>query len=511
MTKHTEPAAVNGDADDDLGDLRVAGEPLLDLLNGFIGELREAGLPVSLTENLDAMAAIRHIPMEDREAFKYALAATLVKNNAHWRSFETVFEVYFSLRGSKYGLDDDTLEQDLADLLDEDGRDGAGDQGSGQSGQGGGDGLTPEELQQLLYQAMMKGDDSLMRAIARQAVKRFAGMEPGRPVGGTYYLYRTLRTLNLEGLLEKMMDQRRDQAAQDGHELSKLEERLEQDEYEHRIDALKKEVEAEIRRRLVADRGIEAMAKTLRKPLPEDVDFMHASREEMVGLRKALVPLTRRLAVRLARKRRHNRRGPLDFRRTVRASLSYGGVPAEPKFRHPRPHKPEIFVIADISGSVAAFARFTLMLVYAISGQFSKVRAFVFIDGIDEVTSYFEGVEDVTEAVHRVNTEADVVWVDGHSDYGHAFEVFHNKWGKDIGPKTTVIILGDARNNYHASQSWVVKEMQHRARHVYWLNPEPKSYWDTGDSIVGDYAAYTDGAYECRNLRQLEKFVEKLA
>ena len=512
MTAPGSDAADPADLGDapDRGSLAVAGEPILDLLNGFIIELREAGLPVSLTENLDAMAALRHIPMEDREAFKYALAATLVKNNAHWRAFETVFEVYFSLRGAKYGIDDDTLDPDLADLLDDE-RDGVGEGGQGGQGQGGGQALTPEELQQLLYQAMMKGDEALMRAIARQAVKRFAGMEPGRPVGGTYYLYRTLRNLDLEGLLERMMEQSRQQAGDSGEDMTPLEERLERDEYEHRIESLKKEIEAEIRRRLVADRGVEAMAKTLRKPLPEDVDFMHASRDEMVGLRKALIPLTRRLAVRLARKRRHNRRGPLDFRRTVRASLSYGGVPAEPKFRHPRPHKPEIFVIADISGSVAAFARFTLMLVYAISGQFSKVRSFVFIDGIDEVTSYFEGVEDVTEAVHRVNTEADVVWVDGHSDYGHAFEVFHNKWGKEIGPKTTVIILGDARNNYHASQSWVIKEMQHRARHVYWLNPEPRSYWDTGDSIVGDYGAHCDGVFECRNLRQLEKFVDYLA
>ena len=185
-------------------------------------------------------------------------------------------------------------------------------------------------------------------------------------------------------------------------------------------------------------------------------------------------------------------------------------MPAEPKFRHPKPHKPEIFVIADISGSVAAFARFTLMLVYAIGNQFSKVRSFVFIDGIDEVTDYFEGVEDINDAVHRVNTEADVVWVDGHSDYGHAFEVFWKKWGKEITPKTTVMILGDARNNYHASQSWVIKEIQHRARHVYWLNPEPKSYWDTGDSIVGDYGVYCDGTFECRNLRQLEGFVDHL-
>jgi len=252
------------------------------------------------------------------------------------------------------------------------------------------------------------------------------------------------------------------------------------------------------------------MARTLRKPLPEDIDFMHASREEMVVLRKALQPLARKLAVRLARKRRHGRKGPLDFRSTIRHSLSYGGVPAEPKFRYPRPSKPEIFVVADISGSVASFARFTLHLVYAISGQFSKVRAFVFIDGIDEVTHLFEGVEDITEAVHRVNTEADVVWVDGHSDYGHAFEVFWQTYGKDVGPKTTVLLLGDARNNYHASQSWVVKDMQHRARHVYWLNPEPKSYWDTGDSIMGEYSGYCDGVFEVRNLRQLERFVDIL-
>jgi uncharacterized protein with von Willebrand factor type A (vWA) domain len=309
-------------------------------------------------------------------------------------------------------------------------------------------------------------------------------------------------------MLERLMEQSRQQV---GGELTPLEERLEHDEYDSRIDQFRKEVEAEIRRRLVADRGAEAMAKTLRKPLPEDVDFMHATRDEMALLRRALHPLTRKLAARLARKRRHGRRGPLDFRNTVRHSLSYGGVPAEPKFKYPRPAKPELMVVADISGSVAAFARFTLMLVYAIQNQFSKVRSFVFIDGIDEVTEFFKSVEDLSEAVHKVNTEADVVWVDGHSDYGHAFEVFWQRYGKDVGPKTTILLLGDARNNYHASQSWVVKEMRHKARHVYWLNPEPRSYWNTGDSIVSEYGIHTDGVYECRNLRQLEAFVEKLA
>jgi uncharacterized protein with von Willebrand factor type A (vWA) domain len=478
--------------------------PVLDLMSGFIVELRNAGLPVSLTENLDAMEAVKEIPLEDRQAFKYALGATLVKSNSHWRAFETIFEVYFSLRGAEYNIVDG--ESDTPGELGRDEQDSQ-QPGEGRGQSGGMDGLTPEELAQMLMQALMNGDQAMMRALAKQAVQRFAGMEPGRPVGGTYYLYRTLRNLDLDNMLEKLMQANKDSAQQD---LTKLEERLEKDEFESRIEQFKQEVEAEIRRKLVADRGAEAMAKTLRKPLPEDVDFMHASRDEMQSLKKALQPLTRKLAARLARKRRHGRKGPLDFRNTVRHSLSYGGVPADPKFKYPRPAKPELMVVADISGSVAAFARFTLMLVYAIQGQFSKVRSFVFIDGLDEVTSYFKNTEDISEAIHRVNTEADVVWVDGHSDYGHAFEVFWEKYGKDINAKTTILLLGDARNNYHAAQSWVVKEMQKRGRHVYWLNPEPKSYWNTGDSIVGEYGTYTDGVYECRNLRQLEGFVEKL-
>ena len=477
------------------------GDAILELLNGFIIELRAAGLPVSLTENLDALEAVKHVPIGDRESFKYALGATLVKHYNHWKAFETVFEVYFSLRGKEYAIGEDGEFGDLEDDEVE------GAQVGDQQGAGGaGENLSPEELAEMLFQSLMRGDAQMMKGVARQAVRRFAGMEPGRPVGGTYYLYRTLRNLDLDGVLERLLQQ----AQQTQGEFSEFDQRLWRDEYQQRIDKLQTEIEAEIRRRLVADRGVEAMAKTLRKPLPEDVDFMHASREEMVSLRKAIYPLTRKLAARLQRKRRHGRKGPLDFRRTVRASLSYGGVPVEPKFRNPNPHKPEIFVIADISGSVAAFARFTLHLVYAISGQFSKVRSFVFIDGLDEVTSYFEGVEDINEAVHRVNTEADVVWVDGHSDYGHALGVFWQKYGKDIGPRTSIMILGDARNNYHAAESWIVKEMQDKARHVYWLNPEPRSYWDTGDSIVGEYAQYCDGSFEVRNLRQLEGFVENL-
>ncbi|HAM01381.1 MAG TPA: hypothetical protein DCQ30_04015 [Acidimicrobiaceae bacterium] len=463
-----------------------------------------------MTEAIDAAEAVHHIPLEDRQALKYALAATLVKSSAHWKAFETAFEVYFAVRGPQHGGDGtDGLDEEAPGDLDRDDEatgEGAG-LGRGRGG-GGGEPLSAEELAEMLFRALKSANTAQVAALARQAVTRYAGMEPGRPVGGTYYLYRTLRNLDLDGLLQRLLEAARQEA---GGELTPLEERLATDEFRSRLDRLRRELEDEIRRRLVADRGAEALARSLRKPLPEDVDFMHATREELTALRRAIHPLTRKLAVRLARKRRHGRKGALDFRSTVRHSLSTGGVPVDPKFRYPRPAKPEIFVVADISGSVASFARFTLHLVYAIASQFSKVRSFVFIDGIDEVTPFFEGVDDVAEALHRINTEADVVWVDGHSDYGHALSVFWERWGEEITPRTSVLLLGDARNNYHASQAWVLQEMRHRARHVYWLNPEPRAYWGTGDSILDEYGVHCDAVYECRNLRQLEQFVSELA
>ena len=478
---------------------------MLDVLQGFVHELRAAGLPVSMTENLDAMRAVEHIELTDRETFREVLAATLVKHFRHRRAFDTVFDVYFALYSGGIGEDGDGEGAADGEAREESGG-VPGQQGSGGSGEG----MSNEEMAEMLLSALMNMDREQLRQLAAMAVARFAGMEPGRPVGGTYYLYRTLRQLDYDGLTQRMMERAQQGTGGEGEgepDDDALGDRFRREEFEARLREFKELVEAEIRRQLVADRGVEAMARTLRKPLPEDVDFMHASRDEMMQLQKAIEPLTRALAARLAQRRRRRNRGHLDFRQTVRHSLSYGGVPAEPKFKHPRPSKPEIMVVADISGSVASFARFTLQFVYAMAGQFSKVRSWVFIDGVDEVTRFFDEAQELSEAVHRVNTEADVVWVDGHSDYGHAFEVFHDRHLHEITQKTSVILLGDARNNYHATQAWVLKDLREKARKLYWLNPEPRGYWDTGDSVVSEYGVYCDGVYECRNLRQLERFV----
>jgi uncharacterized protein with von Willebrand factor type A (vWA) domain len=433
----------------------------LEGLAGFVGELRAAGLPVSLTENIDAMDAVRHVPLDDREALRTAMAATMVKRREHRPAFDVVFDAYFSLRPA-VGQDHDDSDLDLASLLE---------------------------------QALSSGDEDAVRRLARLAVARLAGMEEGRGVRGSAYVFKTMRLLDVDGALGRLL------AGSDW---------LERDDVTAAAGRLRTEVEAEVRRRLVDERGPAAVARSVRRPLPEDVDFLHASREELAALQRSLRPLARRMASRLARRRRVGRHGRLDFRRTLRRSLSTGGVPADPRFRRPSPHKPEIMVLADVSGSVATFARFTLQLVHALAGEFSTVRSFVFIDGIDEVTRLFAGTDDMAEALARIHAEADVVAADGHSDYGRALASFWARWGREITPRTSVVILGDARNNYHAANPWVLADVRRRARRLWWLNPEPRSYWDTGDSIVSDYAPHCDGVFECRNLRQLEGFVARI-
>ena len=287
---HLNPAKLN-DAMARFGptDAQLAGdrESMLDVLQGFIHELRAAGLPVSMTENLDAMRAVEHVDISDRDTFKAALGATLVKHHHHRRAYETVFDVYFSLHAA--GIAEEGEEGEGFDL---ESMEAMRAEGGGAMGE-----VSPEELAQMLLQALMGMDREQLRRLAGMAVDRFAGMEPGRPVGGTYYLYRTLRQLDFDGLTARMMGQARERGEVGDGELA---ERLAQEEFQARLRQLKELVEGEIRRRLVADRGAEAMARTLRKPLPEDVDFMHASREEMLALQRAIYPLTRALAARLA-------------------------------------------------------------------------------------------------------------------------------------------------------------------------------------------------------------------
>ena len=458
-----------------------------DHLDKFVDELRAVGMAVSLSDKMDALRALRLVPLDDRDMVETVLIATLVKRSDHLGAFRTIFGIFFA-------------RTDRAAPGGHEAMPGAGGALASIDG---------EALAGLLYRALASGDRILLRLLAREAVVRYGGFQAGRPVGGSYYMLRTLRALDLAAAQKTF--EAETAAALARAESDVLGARLRNDQFEIELDFFRKEIEAEVRRLVADDRGVDVLARTVRKPLPEDMDFMRSSGNDIDEMRRVLIPLSRRLATRLQRRRRHGHRGALDFRRTIRRSMAYGGVPADLRFRPPKPKKPELVILADISGSVASFARFTLQLLYTLHDQFSKIRCFVFIDGVSEVTSLIEQSSDMDDLVTRVNDETAAVWIDGYSDYGHAFRTLAGQWADAITHRSTVIILGDARNNYHAAEADSLKALAGKARHIFWLNPEPRNGWNTGDSIVSVYEPYCDDVRECRSLTQLQDFVDGLA
>jgi uncharacterized protein with von Willebrand factor type A (vWA) domain len=471
---------------------------MITAVTSFVEELRAVGIPVSLVEAIDGAAALRHVDLADREALRAALGATLVKNSRHAPAFDAAFDVFFGLTPASEADQPETSH--------------AGDEGrGGQDGGAGGDGAA--DLVDALIAALASGDRDALRRVVRQAVRRFGGIEPGRPVGGRYYSSRVMRQLNADRLVGLLSDAI---AAGDGVGEAPVadtafERRLTDRRIERLMEELRVALRDEIRQRLVADRGAGAVARTVRVPLVEDIDLMHATRDELDRIERAVAPLARKLATRLAARRKRGSRGRLDLRRTIRRSLAHGGALLEPQFRPPRRSKPELVLLCDVSGSMATFAGFAMQLTYAIGSSFSKVRSFAFIDGTDEVTRFFGPDTDFHEGMVRMSREADLVRRDGHSDYGRSFAEFADRFPAAVTPRSIVLVTGDARNNYRDASLESVEAVSGRARGLFWLNPEARRYWDTGDSIMSTYAPVCDVIDQVRTLRQLEAFVEKIA
>ena len=448
---------------------------------GFFDALRAAGVPVALSELLDATRAMGVVDLLDREALRQAFAATAVKRPHHRATYDRLFDLWWpAVTGEP--------TRGAAAKPGAAGDDGAPD---------------TDALRDALRDLLLNGDEEALRRFAREVVSDLgrADASPGRQ---NWFSYRVLRALSPETLVASLLDR-----LLQGQERNGLAERVARQTVQERIRQFQEMVETEVRRRLAEDRGVEQVSRTVVQPLAEQVDFLRASREDMAELRRQVFPLARRLATRLTARRRLGRSGKLDFRRTVRASLGTGGVPIVTHHRPHKPHKPELTVICDVSGSVAGFAHFTLLLAYALREQFTKVRAFAFIDTCDEVTRFFTPGGDVADALARMSAEAELVWFDGHSDYGHSLEEFATRYPDAVGPRTSLLILGDARNNYRATGLATLKRLVAQSRHAYWLNPEPQAYWSSGDSAAAQYGEVIE-MVEVRNAVQLEDFVQRL-
>jgi uncharacterized protein with von Willebrand factor type A (vWA) domain len=232
-------------------------------------------------------------------------------------------------------------------------------------------------------------------------------------------------------------------------------------------------------------------------------DLLELSAVELSELRRTVQPLARQLAARIGRRRRQQSTGRLDARITTRRSLQSGGVPLDPAWRKRHPHRPDVVVLCDVSGSVAEFAQFTFTLVHALHDELSRVRSFAFVDGVAEVTDLFN---QATHELHvaRLLERKGLIAETGHSDYGKAFELFSRQHlDGAITPRTTVIVTGDARTNYRAPGLVPFRTLCQRARRVYWFNPEPEADWGADDSAMAAYRTTCAGVYEVRTLRQL--------
>jgi uncharacterized protein with von Willebrand factor type A (vWA) domain len=450
--------------------MTAAGSDVAERLTALVAALRSHGVRVGTGETVDAARAMRALGLADRELLREGLAATLLHTTGQRQLFDQVFDLYFPR-----GL-----------------------------GAPGGEPAGREELRERLAAALAANDVALMGRLAIEAVDGLGGYG-GSPGSDGWSAYQTLERLRPQTLLARVRD---DVLARGGGE--GFAGRLLDDEIRRRIEVFRGQVAAEARRRVAERRGRDEIARRAVAPTADRVDFLYAGRDRLAELRRTVRPLARTLATRLAARRRRAARGSIDLRRTVRGSLSTGGVPMRPVMRRRRPARPELVLLCDVSGSVAGFSDFTMLLVQALHDQFSKVRVFAFVNRIDEVTGLLtHGAADAEGLSGRIREHARLTGWHDSSDYGAALGEFAERYGAAVGPRTTVFVLGDARTNMADPNLPALRQIAGQARRVYWLNPEPRAQWGTGDSAAPDYAELV-AMYECRTARQLGALVSRL-
>lgn len=489
-----EHRCPSGGHDDRVDSTRIASDHgLPGHLVDFVAALRSHGVAVGPGETIDAARVLCALDLMHREHVREGLASALLRRSGQRHAFDTLFELYFpAALGAGIGevevprvedsddgpVDVDALRDILADLL----RDG--------------DTAALAELARAVV-------DALGRSGASGAGIRGAGGQPG------WSAYQALRMLSPETLLARIMDDLRAAGRDDGKDGGAFADEVLRREIRDRIAAFRKMITDEVLRRTAEIRGREHVARTAVPRQLEQVEFLSAHAEQLAQLRRTVHPLARRLASRLAVRRRHAKRGTLDMRRTLRRSMSTGGVPMRPAYRTRRPGRPELVILCDVSGSVAGFSHFTLLLVQALREQFSKVRVFAFVERADEVTHLFSPGAELSGVMAGVLRDADLVAFDGHSDYGGSFGSFAEFWGDVVTSKSSLLILGDARTNYRDPNLTVLRRLVGPARHAHWLNPEPRRQWGSGDSAALRYAEVLP-MHECRTVGQLADVVEAL-
>ena len=456
-------------------------------LVAFVGALRTKGIPAGTSETVDAAAVIDVLGLQDRALLREGLASALVRRGGQRDVFDMTFDLFFPAGVGASQASKDAGEMDLEDLRD------------------------------LLAMALADGDLRTLEQLAEMAVEALG--EVGRPdtATGGWSAYQTLDRLRPQTLIAQIMSMRgaggmpgegsgqgTGQGRGQGQEFT---DRLQRDELRQAIERFRQMVQAEARRRTAEVRGRDVVTRHAVRSGTDQIDFLSANRQQLEELRRTVQPLARRLATRLAARRRRSRRGSIDIRRTLRRAMGTGGVPMHPVHAKPHPTRPELVLLCDVSGSVSGFSSFTMHLVQALSAQFSKVRVFAFVNAMDEVTDLVTPDED--DLGGRISREAHITKWHTSSDYGEAFGDFVADHLGAVGPRTCVLILGDGRNNNQDPNLGALHEIAQRSRRTFWLNPEHMTRWGLGDSVATAYAEVVE-MHECCTVEQLARFVSRL-
>ncbi|MFD9692194.1 VWA domain-containing protein, partial [Kitasatospora sp. NPDC059088] len=471
-------------------------------LTGLVRALRGHGLRIGPAETVDAAAVLDVLGFADREQMRAGLAAALLRSDGQRAVFDATFDLFFPLGvgtpealrtpGARHGTDPSA---EPAPQTAEPPRFGRPDP-------------LRDRLRERLAAALAADDRAAQARLAGEVIEAFGRYGTGSTPGSDgWSAHQALGRLAPETLLARILAGLRDQGP-DGHADRDLADRVLADEIRRRIRDFRALVSAEARRRVAELRGAERIAERAVAPTVDRIDFLAAGRDQLAELRRTVHPLARKLATRLAARRRRAARGRIDLRRTLRRSLGTGGVPLRPAYRLRRPARPELVLLCDVSGSVAGFADFTMLLVQAMGEQFSKVRVFAFVNRTAEVTDLLRrGEGDPARLAARIVAEARVTGYHGNSDYGSALGEFADHHLAAVGPRTCVLVLGDARNNHRDPHPEALRRIASRARRVIWLNPERPALWTTGDSAAPTYADVVE-MHSCRNARRLGELIE---
>jgi uncharacterized protein with von Willebrand factor type A (vWA) domain len=441
----------------------------------FADELRKEGMAVGTSELLDGFAALEAVSWTDRVEFREALSATLAKSQEDRRVLELVFDRFFFRATEREAVEQGVREADA------------------QAASDAGDRIDLEQLREAIRSALQSPDssDGEMRDLARLAIAAFGRQGEGSGVIGVD-VQRIRRTLGLKGESKAVDQERPDPEAVPR-------------------DALR-EFERHVRREL--ERALIERTESLppSRPLNElDRALPTGAAQDLADIHRVVAQLRRRLATQGRQNRGRSRTSVVDVRSTMRASLSTGGVPVELRYRPKRPRRPELFVLCDVSTSVTSASVFFLSMLHALHDSFRKLRSFVFVERVSEVSEVFARERSFESVARAIGSDAGVADVSGYTDYGRVWVEFLEMVVDDLDPRSTVIVLGDARTNGREPHAQVFAHLSERAGRTFWMNPEPRLYWNYGDSVMSAYEPFCDGVFECWTTKQLEGFVNAIA